>query len=165
MCCASNNIIAVSHSHTRVHGQRQRVNKPLLHKVLHTATFKAQHGRVGRAREAAVVPEGTDFEMDDVDSTKPLCNTAPDAASSSGHMGWALQTRGMSDDQRTPSVTTENIDIGALQVVDYNSREDLSPEKGGSRHLRSPDPYDLPFSATHDTFACLRGHDSEAVPC
>ena len=117
----SSNAVVVSKSHAKSHGQRRRVEKPLLHKVLHTAKFKAQHGKSSNAADLAVAPANTDLEMGDVDVMEPLHSTAPDTANHSGRKELALQTKGMNDDQRIIDATVEGIDIGALEVVDHTS--------------------------------------------
>ena len=115
------NAVVVSKHHTKSHGQRRRVEKPLLHKVLHTAKFKAQHGMSSNAKDVAVAPANTDLEMGDVDAMEPLYSTVPDTANDGGRTGLALQLRNMNNDQRITDATVEGIDIGQLEVVDHKS--------------------------------------------
>ena len=123
MCHAPTHITAVPTSYVRPRHQRPRVEKPLLRKVLNTAKFKAQRGKLSKAKDFAVMSEGTDMEMDDVDPVRSPCNNVPDTEDIGGHMGSALQERGISGDGRTPDpgVAIENVDIQALKIVDHHS--------------------------------------------
>ena len=94
---------------------------PLLHQVLHTAKFKAQHGRMSKAKDLAAAPRNTDLEMGDVDATEPPYSPTTDTANPSGRAGLALKIRGMNDDERMADATVEGIAMEALKVVDPNS--------------------------------------------
>ncbi|KAF6230745.1 hypothetical protein HO133_000004 [Letharia lupina] len=113
------NAFAASNFSTRANDQRRRVEKPLLHQVLHPAKFKAQHGRLtkAKAKELAAAPKNPDSEMHDVDAS----STASDMAISCGNTSLAIQTMGMRDDHRTPDATAVDIDFEALDVVDHDS--------------------------------------------
>lgn len=118
--CGSSNAVVVFKPHTKSHGQRRRAEKPLLHRVLHTAKFKAQHGTASKVEGVAVAPKDTDSEMGDVDVTGPPHSTALDAANPGGGVGLVTQTRGTSSDQWTPDATAVHIDFETLEVVDHD---------------------------------------------
>ena len=120
-CCTANNALAASNPSARAQGQRRRVETPLLHQVLHTAKFKAQHGRMSKAKDLAAAPRNTDLETGDVDATEPPYNPTTDTANPRGRAGLALKIRGMNDDERMADATVEGITTGALEVVDHNS--------------------------------------------
>lgn len=120
-CCTADNALTASNFPAKAQGERRRVEKPLLHQVLHTAKFKAQHGRMSKAKDVAVVSGNTDLEIGDVDATEPSYNATTDTANPSGRAGLTLNTRGINDDQRIADATAEGIDIAALEVVDHKS--------------------------------------------
>ena len=97
-----------AHKKSRKNGRR--VEKPLLHKVLHPARFKAQPERPTSAKDAAPASDNTDVTMDDISISLPPCDAVSDTASS---------TR--LDDQRARSATTEEFDISTLKVTDQVS--------------------------------------------
>ena len=117
MWCAFANVLAASKFPVKASGQRRRVEKPLLHQVLHPAKFKAQHGRLAKAKEPAVALENTDSEMHDVDAS----STTTDTAKSCENTRLAIQTMGMNDDHRTPDATAVDIHCEALDVADHDS--------------------------------------------
>ena len=88
----------------------RRVEKPLLHKVLHPARFKAQPERKTSAKDAAAASDHTDVIMNDLSTTTPPCNAILDTVTFSGP-----------DDQRTQNVTTEDVDISTLKVADHGT--------------------------------------------
>ena len=62
------------------------------------------------AKDSAAISDIMDVIMNDADAIRPLCDTAPDAAISSGP--------GTRDEQRMPTATVEDFNISALRVVD-----------------------------------------------
>ena len=88
----------------------RRVEKPLLHKVLHPARFKAQPERKTSVKDVAAASDNTDVIMDDLSTTTPSCNVFSDTASSS-----------KPDDERAQNATTEDVDISTLKVTDHGS--------------------------------------------
>ena len=96
----------------------RRVEKPLLNRVLRRAMFKAQHERKSVAKDPAVIAGiidalMNDVEMKDIEATRPLCDTAPDTAISSG--------QGTRDEQSIPGATVEDIEVNAIKAVDPNT--------------------------------------------
>ena len=88
--------------------QRRRVEKSLLHQVLHPAKFKAQHESTrSPAKDTAAVPGNGDVMMKDID------NTCPNTASTS--------RQDMNEEQRMPDATVKDADISTLKVVDHGS--------------------------------------------
>ena len=98
----------VAHKKSRKTGRR--VEKPLLHKVLHPVRFKAQPEIKTSAKDAAAASDNTDVIMNDLNTTIPPCDAVSDTASSS-----------RPDDQRTQDATTEDVDISTLKVADHGS--------------------------------------------
>ena len=97
-------------AHKKSRKTGRRVEKPLLHKVLHPARFKAQPERPTSAKDAAPASDNTDVLMNDISTTIPSCDAVSDTASS---------TR--LDDQMAQSATTEEVDISTLKVTDQVS--------------------------------------------
>ena len=93
--------------------ESRRVEKPLLTQVLRPATFKAQYERKSMAKDSAAISDIIDVLMNDVEATRPLCDTAPDTAISS--------RPGMRDDQSIPGATAEGVNINAPKVVDQDT--------------------------------------------
>ena len=77
--------------------QRRRVEKPLLHKVLLPARFKASDEGKSPATNAAALAAKTDVVMTDAEITAPLGDTASDTSS----------PRKL-DAESTPAATTED---------------------------------------------------------
>ena len=88
----------------------RRVEKPLLHKVLHPARFKAQPETKTSTKDVVAPSDNTDVIMNDISTTTPPCNALSDTASS-----------GRPDGQRTQNATTEDVDISTLKVTDHGS--------------------------------------------
>ena len=99
---------AVAQKKSRKTGRR--VEKPLLHKVLHPARFKAQPKEKTSAKDAAAPSDNTDVMMEDLGTTMPSCNPVSHPAGFS-----------RPDDQSTPNATTEDVDISTLKVTDQGS--------------------------------------------
>ena len=97
-------------AHKKSRKTGRRVEKPLLHKVLHPARFKAQPEKKTSAKDAASASDDTDVIMNDLSTATPPCNAISDAAASS-----------RPDDQRTQNATTEDVDISSLKVTDHGS--------------------------------------------
>ena len=88
--------------------QRRRGEKPLLHKVLLPARFKACDERKPPATNAAALPARTDVAMTDAEITAPLGDTASHTSSPS-----------KPDAESTPAATTEAVDNTTLKVNDH----------------------------------------------
>ena len=87
--------------------QRRRVEKPLLHKVLLPARFKAHDERKTPATNAAAFTAKKDVVMTDAEITTPLGDTASDTSSPC-----------KPDAESIPAATTEDVDISNLKVID-----------------------------------------------
>ena len=87
----------------------RRVEKPLLHKVLHPARFKVQPERKTLAKDTAAAADNTDVIMNDVSTMTPSCNVSDSTSSST------------SNDQRTQNATAEDVDISTLKVTDHGT--------------------------------------------
>lgn len=85
--------------------QRRRVEKPLLHKVLLPARFKAHDERKTPATNAAAFTAKKDVVMTDAEITTPLGDTASDTSS-------------QADAESIPAATTDDVDISNLKVID-----------------------------------------------
>ena len=79
--------------------QRRRVEKPLLHKVLLPARFKAHEERKSPATNGATRPAKTDVVMTDAEIPTPLGDTASDTSSPS-----------KPDAESIPAATTNDVD-------------------------------------------------------
>ena len=104
----------------------QSKSKPLLHKVLHTASFKAQRREMPRAKIVAVVPHKEDDNMEIIDDhveesrvpqlvnkDSPLCATDPNA-----QLGTAWEVKDIGDCQSIES-DVEDVNIRSLEITDH----------------------------------------------
>ena len=87
--------------------QRRRVDKPLLHKVLLPARFKARDEKQSPATNAAATTGKPDVVMTDAEITTPLGETASDTSSPS-----------KPDAESPPAATTEDAGNGDLKAND-----------------------------------------------
>ena len=88
--------------------QRRRVEKPLLHKVLLPARFKAHEERKSPAMNGATLTAKTDVVMTDAEIPTPLGDTASDTSSPS-----------KPDAESTPAATIEDVDDTNSKVNDH----------------------------------------------
>lgn len=116
-CRVFANALAASKLPAKANGQRRRVEKPLLHQVLHPAKLKAQHGRLAKPKGPAVAPDNTESEMHDVDASSTTTDTAKPCVDTR----LAIQTMGISDDHGTSDATAADIGFETLDMVDHNS--------------------------------------------
>ena len=97
-------LIAVS-AERKSRKQRRRVERPLLHKVLHPTGLKAQDRQKSSTKNAVAEPAFADVARNDDGVTIPSCAIIPATTIPSG-----------SDDQRTSTTTIEDADISTLHI-------------------------------------------------
>ena len=85
--------------------QRRRVEKPLLHKVLLPARFKAHEERKSPATNEATLPATTDVVMTDAEITAEPGDTTSNTSSPS-----------KPDTESTPATTTEDAENSNLKA-------------------------------------------------
>lgn len=105
----------------------KRTEKPLLHKVLHTAGFKAQRGAISRANIMRAIPENGDNATEDLDTgihaetsisrqffsqKSPLHCTDPNARLKTS---WEVKD---TKDGHPTKVEVDAVNIGGLEIMD-----------------------------------------------
>ena len=107
----------------------KRTEKPLLHKVLHTARFKAQIGATPRAKIMTIISDKEDDVMEDVETgihtEKPLSrqlfsNKSPlGATDPNARLGTSWKAKDTPNGQT--SVKIDDVNIGGLEIMDCQS--------------------------------------------
>ena len=120
-------------THAKSQPKSKRTEKPLLHKVLHTAGFKAQRGAVPRANKKTAIQAKEDQKMEDIDTgvhveespsrqllnpKSPLRATNPNA-----QLGTLWRAKDMVDGL-TAKAAVDDVDIGALAIMDCRPSND-----------------------------------------
>ncbi|KAL9134547.1 MAG: hypothetical protein Q9175_004260 [Cornicularia normoerica] len=114
--------------YTKILAKSKRTEKPLLHKVLHTAGFKAQRGAIPRANNMRFLPDKEDDVMEDIDTgvraekslsrqlfnqKSPLRATNPNAL-----LGTSQKANDTEGNQTTTKVEIDEANIGGLEIMD-----------------------------------------------
>lgn len=113
--------------HPKAQPKKKNPEKPLLHKVLHTTTFKAKPEAVPRAKNGKAIPSEEDEVMKDDDTgiyteessnrqllneKSPLRATDPNA-----QLGISWKAKN-TDDHQAIKAGIDGINIGGLQIMD-----------------------------------------------
>lgn len=107
--------------------ERKRIEKPLLHRVLRNAGFKAQRGPKLSLKGFQVAAEPTDVIMTDHNG-RPVRRQAHRTADPDGQLGENGQANCTTSHQSVEDAGLDDVDIGGLDIVDHMSREDLKDE-------------------------------------
>ena len=116
--------------HAKSQSKSKRTEKPLLHKVLHTARFKAQIGATPRAKIMTIISDKEDDVMEDIETgihaEKPLSrqlfsNKSPlGATDPNARLGTSWKAKDTPNGQTT-SVKIDDVNIGGLEIMDCQS--------------------------------------------
>lgn len=114
-------------THAKAQSKSKRTEKPSLHKVLHTAGFKARRGAIPTAKNMRVTRDEEDDVTEDVDAgihaekslsrqffdpKSPLRATTPNA-----RLGTPRKVKDTEDGQIV-KVEGDDVNIGGLEIID-----------------------------------------------
>ena len=109
---------------TKTHTKAKRTEKPLLHRVLHTANFKAQRGARSSVQDTRIIPEKDDTTREDIVADVHMEDVALSGqkaplriADPNAQLGMARQTKSSEAIQETALIEVDNVEIKRLCIV------------------------------------------------